>query len=463
MGFVASAIEQRATRLPGVHPSSGASSSIFGNYGYGDDATGMNLSESEVLGWPALLQALRMLGGCMGMMPCHMYERGSGATRKLTINENHPLHWLLHEEPHPEYTPFEFFFGIPFNATFRGNYFGQILRNRKGEVQHVFPLDTHRMTGIQRVYGKLKFFYRQEDGSTRPFDDSEILHVPGFRDGILGYAINELARTSLAKGVAMDRFGARVFASGMNAAGILESDAGTGDFKNLDEKKKFIQGIKDALMGEDNWHTVIGLPAGMKMRTLGVSAKETQLVEAMTFQVQEAARLTGVPPSLLMENSRSTFTNTEQQMLQFIQLGLGQWVVSVEQRLKKSLMTEAERKKFTIKFLVDALLRTDLKTQNDALRVAVGRPWMSVNEARDLKELAPVAGGNDVLAPLNMANPGGNPGQSDTPAADPQAGADGQAPPQDGDANTRQLTVDSGQLTAREGEKALGQTLGGFA
>lgn len=435
MGFIAEAMERRSRVMAGVHPSR-MENDFFRGVGYGSDATGLNLSEHEVLGWPAVIQALRMLGGSMGMMPCHLYERGPMGKRKLTPNEEHPLHWLLHEEPHPEYTPFEFFFCVVFNACFRGDFYGQILTNRLGEVESIFPLETYRMFKVERVNGKLRYHYRESDGSVRIFLDHELLHVRGFSDGgIVGFAVNELARTSLAKGVAMDRFGARVFKSGMNAAGLVELEQPL-KWANKDEERAFFQGIKDALASEDNWHTVIGLPYGMKMRTLGVSAKESQLIEGLTFQVQDVARLFGVPPTLLMENSRNTFTNSEQQMLQFVQLALGQWIVNIEQRIKKSLLSREERKRFVVKFLVDALLRTDIKTQNEAIRTAVGQPWMSVNEARDLKEMPPLEGDqyNLVPTPLNMLNPGGDPAETVDDGVDD---GDGIAPAQDGDADTR--------------------------
>lgn len=435
MGFIAEMLEKRASVGASYHPARLDDPRVMFGTGYADDATGLHLSEQEVIGAPAVLQALRVLSWSVGMLPCHLYEKTGDGAKKLKPADEHPVHWLLHDEPHPEFTPFEFFATVVFNACFRGNFYGLIARERNDDVRIVQPLDTHRMVKVNRAGGVLQYHYAEESGGVRVFPAEKILHIRGFGDGgILGYALNLLSATAMAKGVAMERFGAKVFKNGMNAAAVVEAEQPI-KWANDDEKKQFFQRIKDSLSGEDNWHTVIGLPYGMKMKTLGISAKEAQLIEGMTFQVQEIARLTGVPPSLLMDLSRATFTNSEQQMLQFVQLCVGQWIVNIEQRLKKSLLTPDERKRYVIKFLVDALLRTDLKTQNDALRVALGQPWMSVNEVRDLKELPPVEGGDEVPKPLNMMNPGGDPGlepDAPAPAAPPQA-----TPPQDGDADTR--------------------------
>jgi len=433
MGFVASAMEQRATMGPSVHPARlDDPRVIFGN-GFGDDATGLNLGEADVLGWPAVMQALRIISWSIGMLPVHLYERSGDGAKKLKPADNHPVHWLLHDEPHPEYTPFEFNSAMVFSALLRGNGFAQIITGKSGAVERIFPMNAYQMETF-RVDGKL--FYRYREGNkTREFPASEILHIKGFGDGgILGFALNQISRTTLAKGVAMDRFGARVFKNGMASGSVIEMDQPT-KFKDDEEKKRFYDKLQDAMSGEKNWHRVIGLPYGMKMKNLGISPKDAQLIEGLTFQVQDIARLTGVPPSLLMELSRATFSNVEQQLLQFVQLCLGPWIVNIEQRYKKSLLTVAERKQYVIKFLVDALLRTDLKTQNDALRVAVGQPWMSVNEARDLKELQPLDGEqyNEVGSPLNMMTPGGNPAQTPVDEA--------QTPTQDGDPDTGQRSI----------------------
>jgi len=433
MGFVAAALEGRSRVGASQHPSRlDDPQKMF--YGMsGDDATGLELGEGEVLGWPALIQALRMISWSIGMLPCPLYEITGDGKGKLKTADQHPLYWVLHDEPHPEYTPFEFKSCLAFRAAFQGDAYGQILWRRDGYVENIFPLDTHRMT-TRRANGELVFEYR-DGGTLKTFPAEQILHIKGFNDGgILGFALNQLSRTTLAKGVAMDRFGARVFKNGMTSGVVVEQEQ-PHKWSSEEEKKAFFDKIKEGMSGQDNWHRVFGLPYGMKMKNLGVSPKDAQLIEGLTFQVQDIARLTGVPPSLLMELSRSTFTNSEQQMLQFVQLCLGPWITNIEQRFQKSLLTKPERKQYVIKFLVDALLRTDLKTQNDALRVAVGQPWMSVNEARDLKELQPLEGEqyNEVALPLNMANPGGDPGVSET-----GNGTEAQTPKQDGDADTGQ-------------------------
>jgi HK97 family phage portal protein len=400
MGFVANALQRWGARA--AVPLSEPRVTVSGRFS--GDSTGMNLSEREVLGWPVVLQAMRVMSWSLASLPCHIYERTEDGLEKLAADD-HRLRWVLHEEPHPEYTPFEFMSAVVFNALFRGNFFGYIMTDWAGEVECIVPLVTSRMQ-VDRPNDAIRYRYRTEDGEVYTLPASEVLHIKGFNDGgVLGYALNEIAPNTFAKGVAMDRFGARVFKNGMTGGAVIEAEQ-PFKFNNDDEKKRFYDKIQESMSGQDNWHRVIGLPYGMKMKNLGVSAKDAQLIEGLTFQVQDVARLTGIPPTLLMDLSRATFTNSEQQMLQFVQLTLGPWIVNIEQALMAKLLSREERKKYKIKFLVDALLRADLKTQSEALAVAVGGPWMTLNEARRLKELSPLEGGNEVARPQKTRGAG---------------------------------------------------------
>lgn len=433
MGLVATALTERRARAearalvgPSMHPSRLDDPRVIFGDGLPDDHTGMHLGEREVLGFPAVLQACRLVSWAIGMTPCQIFEKSDSGATKLKAAEDHPLYWLLHDEPHPEYTPFEWKSAIVLAALFRGNWYGQQIRTSGGPLDAVFPLDSSRMTA-DRVRGKLWYRYDQSGGVRRMFKPEEICHVRGFMDGgLLGLALQQLSPTSLAKGVAMERFGARVFRSGMTAGALVEEDADGKGPRNADERKELAEKLRDALTGEKNWHNLSVLPPGMKLRTLGINAKEALLIDALNYQVQDISRLTGVPPALLMDLSHGTFTNTEQQMLMLHQLVLGPWFVNLEQRFAMSFLSKEERRKYVIKFNADALLRTDLKTRYESYRIAVGRPWMSPNEARDLENLQPIEGGDIVLEPLNMGNPGGDPDTT------------GEAPPQDGDADTGQ-------------------------
>lgn len=428
MGFLSSPFVHRADKLPprGVHRLEDPRY-IFGNY-IPDSDVGIDFSEGEVLGWPAMLQALRIIGWSLGQMPLQVYERDASGARKLTPADNHPLQRVLQEKPHPEYTPFEIKEGIGVNAAFRGDSFHQVARTNKGVVAEIFPLDYHR-TRVERRKGQRWYLYN-DGGREIAMRSDEVLHVSGLSDGgMVGFAIQQIAQNAMGKGLAMDRFGAKVFKNGASGNPIIEASQ-PYTFKTKQDEQEFIDKIKGKLAGSSNWHAPMTLPYGFTIKTLGITAKEAQLIEGLVYQIQDIARLTGVPPSLLMDNSHNTFTNSEQQFLQFIKMGLGGWIVKIEERMRLTLLSDSERSRYTIKFNADALLRTSLKERYESYRIACGVPFMSRNEARDLEDMEPVDGGNVIPDPLNMGDPGGN----------PDASGDAKAPPQDGDSGTRALS-----------------------
>jgi len=374
------------------------------------DATGRNLSPDQALSLPAVLQAVRLISWSLAMLPWPVYEcEGPSKRKKLRKAEDHPLYWILEKEPNREQTPFEFKTEIIANALLRGDSYNQVTRRRDGSLLEVWPLDTDRMQ-VYRSDTQLRYDYLDTAGKTWGFDskDNEILHVKGFTDrGFMGYATTQRAATAFGKLKAMEEFGGRVFKNGVSTGSIVEADE---PYKmEASEAKAFVDKLSDSLTGEKNAHRVALLPHGMKLRALGFTAQEAQLLEGMTFQVQEVARVFGIPPHLLMELSKATFSNIEHQMIQFIQLTLGPWMTNIEQRFERTLLTREERKTYYIEFMVDALLRTDIKTRFEALRIAVGQPWMSVNEGRDKLNMNPVKGHDEIAQPLNMGNPGGNP------------------------------------------------------
>jgi len=377
------------------------------------------------------------------MLPSPLYEKVKGGTTKIRAAEEHPLWWVLEKEPNREQTPFEFKTELIANALLRGDSYAQVVRSPlSGHVQEIWPLLTCQMEETRRVNGWLYYDYRDGAGKITTLTNKkrDILHLKGFTDkGFLGYAMAQRAATTFGKMGAMDEFGARVFKTGMSPGSVVETEH---QFKTKEDKQAFADKLSDTYGGVSNSHKVAVFDNGMKFRTVGITAQEAQMIEGMTFQVQEVARIFGIPPHLLMELSKATFSNIEHQMIQFIQLTLGPWMTNIEQRMEKVLLEAEERKTYYIEFMVDALLRTDIKTRFEALRIAVGQPFMSVNEGRDKLNMDPVDGYDDIAKPLNMGNPGGNPDLTDE--------APDEAPKQDGDSGTRDKACGCGTCDTRE-------------
>jgi len=215
--------------------------------------------------------------------------------------------------------------------------------------------------------------------------------------------------------LASEQMGASLFGNNSRPSGILTTDA------NLQpEQITTMRANWEALhRGPSNQNKTAILDGGLSWQQTSISPDDAQFLETRKFQITEIARLFRIPPHMLADLERATFSNIEEQSLSFVMHTLRPWLVRWERELTRKLLTPTERNSFFVEFLVDGLLRGDLKSRNEALSLAVGGPRMTRNEARALDNLPPIDGGDALLTPLNMttATMGGQPKQPKEVAA----------------------------------------------
>jgi HK97 family phage portal protein len=171
-----------------------------------------------------------------------------------------------------------------------------------------------------------------------------VLHIPGLGfDGIQGYSPVALAKNAIGMAIATENFGARFFANSATPGGVLEHPATIRDPATLRyDWESLYQGAGN--------HRVAILEDGMKFHQLGVEPDKAQFLETRRFQLNEIARIFRVPPHMIGDLERSTFSNIEQQSLEFLKYSVDPWLKRWEQQMEKSLFTPAERKTHEIRF-----------------------------------------------------------------------------------------------------------------
>ena len=125
----------------------------------------------------------------------------------------------------------------------------------------------------------------------------------------------------------------------------------------------------------------------MKYTPISISPNEAQFLETRKFQIDEIARIFRVPPHMVGDLEKSSFSNIEQQSLEFVKYTLDPWVSRWEQNMIRSLLSEEEKKKYFIKFNVDGLLRGDYQSRMNGYATARQNGWMSANDIRELENL----------------------------------------------------------------------------
>ncbi|MDO4659785.1 phage portal protein [Streptococcus sp.] len=372
---------------------------------FGRTTSGKTVNERTALQTTAVYACVRILSETIASLPLHVYRYTEGGKSKDT---EHVLYTLLHDEPNPDMTSFVFRETLMSHLLIWGNAYAQILRDRSGQVMGLYPLLPDQMSVHRSEKGKLYYVYNRYEEDNPNFQEKgsivlsqeEVLHIPGLGfDGLIGYSPIALAKNAVGMTLACEEYGASFFGNGANPGGVLEHPG------ILKDPGKVRDSWNAVYQGTRNAHKVAVLEEGMSYKQIGIPPEEAQFLETRKFQINEIARLFRIPPHMVGDLEKSSFSNIEQQSLEFVKYTLDPWVVRFEQALKKSLLLPEEKKTHFIKFNVDGLLRGDYQSRMNGYAIGRQNGWLSTNDIRELEELNPIPpeeGGDLYLINGNM-------------------------------------------------------------
>lgn len=388
----------------------------------GGSSAGKNVNERSAMQMTAVYSCVRILAEAVAGLPLHLYRYKEDGGKERAIDNN--LYHLLHDEPNKEMSSFIFRETLMTHLLLWGNAYAQIIRNGKGEVVALYPLMPNKMQVDRDENGELYYIYTRSsdeaktmDGVTVCLTPRDVLHIPGLGfDGLVGYSPIAMAKNAIGLAIATEEYGAKFFANGAAPSGVLEHP-GT---------------IKDPSRLRENWNSTFGgsansgkvavLEEGMKYTPISISPEQAQFLETRKFQIDEIARIFRVPPHMVGDLEKSSFSNIEQQSLEFVKYTLDPWVIRWEQSLSRALLNEDEKRKYFFKFNLEGLLRGDYESRMSGYAVARQNGWMSANDIRELENMdkIPAEDGGDLylingnMLPLNKAGAYANIEKEDT-------------------------------------------------
>jgi HK97 family phage portal protein len=155
--------------------------------------------------------------------------------------------------------------------------------------------------------------------------------------------------------------------------------------------------VKDPERVRESWNSAFGgsansnkvavLEEGMKYTPISISPEQAQFLETRKFQIDEIARIFRIPPHMIGDLDKSSYSNIEQQSLEFVKYTLDPWVSRWEQSMRRALLRPEEKKDYFFKFNVDGLLRGDYQSRMNGYATARQNGWMSANDIRELENL----------------------------------------------------------------------------
>ena len=404
MGFLSGLFRSRDA------PRNSTSGSAY-RFFMGSSTSGKRVNERSAMQMTAVYSCVRILSEAVAGLPLHLYQYTDKGSKEKAVDN--PLYFLLHDEPNTEMTSFVFRETLMTHLLLWGNAYSQIIRNGKGEAVGLYPLMPDRMTVGRDEKGRLYYEYMVSNDDAKTLKDGmvrlspyDVLHIPGLGfDGLVGYSPIAMVKNAIGLAIAAEEYGSKFYANRATPSGILEYPG------TVKEPDKVRESWNAGFGGSSNAHKIAVLEEGMKYTPISISPNEAQFLETRKFQINEIARIFRVPPHMVGDLEKSSFSNIEQQSLEFVKYTLEPWLVRWEQAMQRALIPQDDKSKYFIKFNVDGLLRGDYQSRMQGYATARQNGWMSANDIRELENLdrIPAEDGGDLylingnMMPLSMS------------------------------------------------------------
>lgn len=376
-----------APRMPDVRNDVRDSGTLFV---FGKANSGEMVDEKSAMQIATVYACVRLLAESVAQLPLHLYKVSELDGQEKA--RDHPLYKILYREPNPEMTSFSYWEAVMTHLLLWGNSYSQIVRDGKNNILGLYPLLPENVEIDRTDKGELYFIYHaytnEVPGETNKdiiFRRDEVLHIPGLSfNGLVGFSPIAMMKNSLGTTLAVEKYGSAFFKNGAQPAGVLEHPG------VLKDPGKIRENWMNAYGGASNAHKVAVLEEGMQYKPISLPPEDSQFLSTREFGVEEICRIFRVPPHMVQDLKRATFSNIEHQSIDFVVHTLDPWLVRIEKAIVKDLLVEEEKDLFFPKFNVDGLLRGDYKSRMDGYSIGISTGIISPNEARRKENMQPL-------------------------------------------------------------------------
>lgn len=391
---------------------------------------GLPVHPSTALSIGAVFACARVLAESVAQLPLLLYRRTEDGGKERATD--HYLYPVLHDQPNKRQTSFQFREMMMGHLALRGNAYAQIVPGPRGFAQELIPLHPDRMEVDQMPSGAVRYRYRRADGTAQIFSEERIFHLSTLSDnGVTGLSLITLARDSLGLAKATEEYGARFFGQGARPRGTLTHPGRLSEAA----KKNLRESLQTEFSGLKQSHGTMLLEEGLTWTQIGLSNEDSQFLGSREFSVTEIARWFRVPPHMIGDLTRSTFSNIENESLNFARFTMQPWYVRWEQAIKKDLILDEDD--IFAEFLMDGFLRGDTLSRAQANQIYINTGVLTRNEVRAMENRNPLPGLDEPLTPANIT---GKPAPQQMPA----------------NGQTRALALEAAARVVRKEQKAIG-------
>lgn len=354
----------------------------------GRTVAGVYVTADNAVQLATVWACLRYLSQTIGMLPWNVMASASG--KGAEVQSSHPVQYLLHTRPNPEWSSLQLRETLLHWALRWGNGYAEIERDRAGRPLWLWPLHPERVEPMRDLESGALFYRVDNGGAKIDIEAADIFHLRGFGEGAVGVNVMEYAAQSLGWAKAVQLFGASFFGNGANLSGVVTS------------KRKLEPGVLNRIRTEFNKIYKTGprganqtgfLDGDMDWKPTGIEPLKAQMIEANYFLIEEICRWFGVPPHKVAHLLRATFSNIEHQSIEVVQDSILPWVKRLEDEADYKLFGQNRSGLYT-KIELRGLLRGDFKSQQEGLQIMRNNAVINADEWRELVDMAPMAAGS---------------------------------------------------------------------
>jgi len=355
---------------------------------------GTTVTPDTALTLGAVWACVRCVTETLATLPLNVLKKGENNSR--SVWGDHPIHKLLHSYPNPLQSKVEFFEYMIGHLELRGNAYAEIEYNSRGLPIALWPLHPDSMS-VSLDKDGLKYEYRLPNGSSVRLPARNVLHIKFLSlDGVVGTSPIRYAANAVGAGLAAQKYSSKVFKTGGSQRFALVSEHSLKPDQIADLRASW----ESTYSGIDSSHRVAILHGGIKPEVIGIAPEDAQLLQMWNATVVDVCRIWRVPPHKVAQLDRATFSNIEEQNIEWVTDSILPRAVRIEQAIQSALLRDQDDAE--VKFNLDGLLRGRLQDRMEAYAKAIQWGFRSRNEIRALEELPPFEGGDKFDRPLNM-------------------------------------------------------------
>ncbi len=342
--------------------------------------------------YAAVFGCVRVILNNLAVYGWGVYERSPDRRGKIPVDDD--TAYLLHTQPNPEMSSLNWREALLKDAALRGNGYAEIERDPFGRIRWMWPIKNERVSVDRYDSGQLVYVVDNGRGVPDTFLPPEnVFHLRGMGDGVVGLAVIEHARKSIQLGMDQEGFGSSFFRRGPMPGGVLKMPGAV----KKEDRDAARESFERAYGGAKNAGRTVVLSGGMEWAPAQLPNTDAQWLESQSFSVAQVCRFFGVPPHMVAELGRATFSNIEHQNREFYQNCALPWARRLESEADIKLFGRINRGRKWTKINLAALLRGDSQTHTDRITKLVVSGVMTPNEGREELDLNPKEGGDELV------------------------------------------------------------------